>query len=49
MTGLKRWISSIKRTSPVSKLVSNPAKSPGLSSTGPEEILIPTSISLEII
>ena len=41
-TGLKRCISSINKTSLSSRLVSNPAKSPGLSKTGPEVILIPT-------
>ena len=40
--GLKRWISSINKTSLSSRFVSNPAKSPGLSKTGPEVILIPT-------
>ena len=49
MTGLNLCISSIKSTSPVSKLVSSPAKSPGLSKTGPDDIFIPTSISFAII
>ena len=35
-TGLKRWISSINNTSFGSKLVSNAAKSPARSSTGPD-------------
>src|SRR5690554_8198824 len=34
-TGFKRWISSIKRTSPSSKFVRRPARSDGLSKTGP--------------
>ena len=45
-TGLKRWISSINNTSLSSRLVNNPAKSPGLSKTGPEVIFIPTPNSL---
>ena len=32
----------MNKTSRSSRLVNNPAKSPGLSSTGPEVILIPT-------
>ena len=40
--GLKRCISSINKTSRASKLVSKPARSPGLSKTGPEVTLIPT-------
>ena len=48
-TGLKRWISSINKTSPSPKLVSKPAKSPGLSKTGPLVTLKPTPISLAII
>ena len=48
-TGLNRCISSIKSTSLGSKLVSTPAKSPGLSSTGPEVTLKPTPSSLAMI
>ena len=44
--GLKRCISSMNNMSLGSRLVNKPAKSPGLSSTGPEVILIPTSNSL---
>ena len=47
--GLSRWISSMNKTSFVSKLVSKPAKSPGLSNTGPEVILILEPNSFEII
>lgn len=36
----------MNKTSLSSRLVSKPAKSPGLSKTGPEVILIPTSSSL---
>ncbi len=46
---LNRCISSIKSTSLGSKLVSTPAKSPGLSSTGPEVTLKPTPSSLAMI
>ena len=34
--GLRRWISSMKSTSPGLRFVSSPARSPGLSSTGPD-------------
>ena len=44
--GLKRCISSINKTSLSSKFVSKPAKSPGLSKTGPEVTFIPTCSSL---
>jgi hypothetical protein len=42
--GLKRWISSINKTSLSSRLVNNPAKSPGLSKTGPEVIFYSNTI-----
>ena len=48
-TGDKRWISSINNTSPSSKFVNKPAKSPGFSNTGPEVTLKPTCSSLAII
>ncbi|MNL13228.1 hypothetical protein D3C87_1341310 [compost metagenome] len=47
--GLNRWISSINSTSPSSRLVNRPARSPGLSNTGPDVILMPTPISLAMI
>src|SRR5437764_1878069 len=40
MVGWRRWISSMKRTSPFSRLVSNPASSPAFSITGPLVLLI---------
>ena len=49
ITGLSLCISSINNTSPILRLVNKPAKSPGLSNTGPEVILMPTPISLAII
>ena len=39
----------MNKISPLSRLVNKPAKSPGLSRTGPELIFMPTSISLAII
>ena len=39
----------MNKTSLSSRLVNNPAKSPGLSKTGPEVILIPTPNSLASI
>ena len=48
-TGDRRCISSINNTSCGSSEVSNPARSPGLSSTGPDVTLNPTPNSLAII
>ena len=48
-TGDRRWISSMKSTSFFSSEVRMPARSPGLSSTGPEVILKPTPSSLAMI
>ncbi|OPZ95595.1 MAG: hypothetical protein BWY72_02043 [Bacteroidetes bacterium ADurb.Bin416] len=48
-TGLKRWISSMNRTSLGSRAVKTPARSPGLSSTGPEVTRKPTPSSLEMM
>src|SRR5690606_17025450 len=45
-TGLSLWISSMKSTSRSSRFVKRPARSPGLSNTGPEVTLIPTPSSL---
>jgi hypothetical protein len=36
LPGLRRWISSMNRTSPSSRLVSSAARSPALAITGPE-------------
>ena len=47
--GLRRCISSMKSTSFLSSEVSTPAKSPGLSSTGPEVTLKPTPNSLAMM
>ena len=49
ITGLSRCISSIKSTSPSSKLVSIPARSPGLSMIGPVVGRMLTPISSAII
>ena len=45
-TGLSLCISSINKTSLLLKLVSKPAKSAGLSKTGPDVTLISASSSL---
>ena len=47
--GLSRWISSMKSTSPGLRFVRSPARSPGLSSTGPEVTFSWECISLAII
>lgn len=44
--GCRRCISSMKSTSFGSRLMRMPARSPGLSSTGPEVVLKPTPSSL---
>ena len=48
-TGERRWISSMKSTSLRSSEVRMPARSPGLSRTGPEVILKPTPNSLAMM
>ena len=50
-TGLKRCISSMKSTSPFSKLVNKPAKSPAFSNTGPLVVFIfaPNSLAIMIL
>ena len=40
-----RWISSIKKTSPLSILVRSPIKSPPFSSAGPDEVMMRVPIS----
>ena len=47
--GLRRWISSMKSTSPGLRFVSRPARSPGLSRTGPEVTLSWECISLAMM
>ena len=47
--GERRCISSINKTSFTSNEVSNPAKSPGLSKTGPDVTLKPTLSSLAMM
>jgi|GEM_PF-4490900 len=48
-TGERRWISSMKSTSLRSSEVRMPARSPGLSRTGPEVILKPTPSSMMLL
>src|SRR6266581_4402958 len=49
MVGCSRWISSIKSTSPFSRLVRSPASSPAFSITGPLVFLMFTAMALAMI
>src|SRR5205809_1891898 len=49
MVGWSRWISSMKRTSPFSRLVSKPASSPAFSITGPLVFLMLVPIAFAIM
>src|SRR6516164_9070292 len=49
MAGCRRWISSMKSTSPFSRLVRSPASSPAFSTTGPLVFLMFTPIALAMM